>query len=122
MTKREIASLAIKLMGVFILIKSISYTPMVFSGIFSIWRPTVDKSGIAWAVLLTVISLILSAVAVAVSLLVIVFSDKVAAWLIKEEQDKLVAIGGSVSKEDVMLSRNAKTFTQPFSLYHHGQR
>lgn len=35
MTKREIASLAIKLMGVFILIKAIAYVPMAFSGLFS---------------------------------------------------------------------------------------
>ena len=35
MTKREIASLVIKLMGVFILIKSIAYVPMSFAGLFS---------------------------------------------------------------------------------------
>ncbi|MBL7215099.1 MAG: hypothetical protein ISS71_05425 [Phycisphaerae bacterium] len=103
MTKREIASLVIKLMGVFILIKSIAYVPMTFSGLFTIWRPGVENSGFGWAILLGVIVLVLSVAAVVFSLSIIIFSDKVAARLIKEDNDKFVEVGNLVNKEDVML-------------------
>ena len=100
MTKREIASLVIKLMGVFVLLKSISYVPMVLSGMFSVWQ-TPDRSGAVWVVLIAVITVIVSAIPLMWGLLIIVLSDKVAGWLIKD--DKAAEITGSMNKEDVML-------------------
>jgi hypothetical protein len=46
MTRREIASLAIKLMGVFVLLKSIAFVPMVFSGMFVLVIVLSDKAAV----------------------------------------------------------------------------
>ena len=43
------------------------------------------------------------AIPLAWSLFIIVCSDKVAGWLIKEDEDKSIEINNSVSKDDVML-------------------
>jgi len=98
MTKREIASLAIKLMGVFILLKSIAYMPSVFSVMFSVMR----TEGVLFAISIVLISIFMAVIPLAWSILVIVFSDKAAAWLIKE--DNAIANSGTlISKDDVMV-------------------
>ncbi|MBC8377891.1 MAG: hypothetical protein H8E62_01820 [Planctomycetes bacterium] len=102
MTKREIASLVIKLMGVFILIKSISYVPMGFGSIFSAAFRT-GGPGVFETMMVLIMVLVMIAIPLLWSLFIIVRSDKVAAWLIKEDNDKLVEVGSSVSKDDVML-------------------
>ena len=98
MTKREIASLAIKLMGIFILLKSISYAPMIFGSVFSgVYRSE------EWGLLLTVFYVFIAIISLVWGLFIIVLSDKVAAWLIKEDDDKVVEASGSINKDDVML-------------------
>ena len=55
MTKREIASLAIKLMGVFILLKSIAYVPMAYSGIYYAMQSH-DSTGLLQAAFMLMMS------------------------------------------------------------------
>ena len=100
MTKREIASLAIKLMGVFILLKSISYVPMAYSGMFYAVREG-NNAGILQTVLILMMSTAMAVVPLAFSILVIVLSDKAAAWLIKED-NSIENASTSISKTDVM--------------------
>jgi hypothetical protein len=93
MTKREIASLSIKLMGVFILIKSIASVPIVFYA----WRPS-ENIGLLQSVLVLLLSILM----IIIPLVIIFLSDKAAAWLIKDDT-YLGAIGTSISKEDIMM-------------------
>lgn len=102
MTKREIASLAIKLMGVFILIKTIAYVPMAVGSVLSATR-TVDFSGFLEVVGYAIFAASVSLIPLVWALLIIVLSDKVAAWLIKEPDDTLIEAVGAVNKEDVMV-------------------
>lgn len=102
MTKREIASLAIKLMGVFILIKAIAYVPMAFSGLFSAWR-TVEGPGLFTMVMPALMALFFAVIPLAWSLFIIVLSDKVATWLIEETENTCLEVGALVNKEDVMI-------------------
>lgn len=98
MSKREIASLAIKLMGVFILLKGISYVPYMISNIATAARlPSGGWIGdAAWAVFLAAIPL-------AWALVVIIFSGKIAEWLIKSDDDKPIQAQSAITKDDVML-------------------
>lgn len=91
MTKREIASLVIKLMGVFILLRSISYAPMIFGNAFQVGA----------GLLSTLMHVFLSIIAIAWGMFIILFSDRIAKWLIKD--DHPIQLPGSVRKEDVML-------------------
>ena len=97
MTKREIASLVIKLMGVFILLKSIAYLPMVF-GSFSIMR----SEGLLFSVFIVMISIVTAAIPLAFSILVITLSDKAAAWLIRND-NTVENTDNTISKDDVMI-------------------
>jgi hypothetical protein len=98
MTKREIASLAIKLMGVFILLKSIAYVPQVLGMMFSVMR----TEELLFAISIVMISITMAVIPLAWSLLVIIFSDKAAAWLIKED-NSIENTSSSISKDDVMV-------------------
>ena len=98
MTKREIASLAIKLMGVFILLKGIAYVPSVFSVMFSVTR----SEGLLFAISIVLISIFMAGIPLVWSLLIIFLSDKVAAWLIKED-NSIENTSSSISKGDVMV-------------------
>jgi hypothetical protein len=96
MTKREIASLVIKLMGVFILIRSLLYMPMTFGNVFTVgWQ---DRG--EWIGTLFLLGF-LSVLPPVFSLAIIILSDKLAEWLIKD--DHPIELPGSVRKEDVML-------------------
>ena len=90
MTKREIASLVIKLMGVFILIRSISSVPVVFYA----WRPSenIDLLQSVFMLLLLII----------IPLVIIRLADKIAMWLIKDNTFAGI-IDSSISKNDVMV-------------------
>ena len=101
MTKREIASLAIKLMGVFILLKSIAYMPMAYSGIIYAARSH-DNSGLLDMAFLVMMSTGMAVIPLGWSILVVVFSDKAAAWLIKED-NSIENTSGSITKDDVMM-------------------
>jgi hypothetical protein len=100
MTKREIASLVIKLMGVFILLKTIGYAPMAFSVLFTVGRAGWN-TGFATAALQVVGGLFLMGLALGWAVLIIVLSDKFARWLIKE--DKPLEMTNSMNKEEVMV-------------------
>ena len=100
MTKREIASLTIKLMGVFILLKTITYMPMAFSSVFCMIRSG-NGTGILQTVFLVMLSIGMAVIPLAFSILVIALSDKAAAWLIKTD-NTVEATGDSMTKGDVM--------------------
>lgn len=100
MTKREIASLAIKLMGVFILLKSIAYVAMALGGFFSVMRS--DHMSILLTLLYFVMIVISVMVPLVFSILVIKFSDKAAARLIQDDQAMDIS-NVSINKDDVML-------------------
>jgi len=100
MTKREIASLVLKLMGVFILLKTIGYVPTVFGVLFTTGRYN-SNAGFASLALQVMGMLLLLAFALGWAVLIIVLSDKFAKWLIKE--DKSLEIAHPISKEDVMV-------------------
>ncbi|MEN8127186.1 MAG: hypothetical protein ABFR90_05185 [Planctomycetota bacterium] len=97
MTKREIASLAIKLMGVFILIKTLTYIPTSLSVSFNVWQTA--QVEIAEKVMYTVMSVSFAVIPVVFALLIIVFSDKVSAWLIREQEDMTIELTGSIQKK-----------------------
>jgi uncharacterized membrane protein len=101
MTRREIASLAIKLMGVFVLLKSIAFVPMVFSGMFYAVR-SYDSAGLLQTAFVLMTSILMTVIPLAFSVLVIVLSDKAAVWLIKED-NSIENTNTSISKEDVMV-------------------
>lgn len=101
MAKREIVSLVIKLMGVFILIKTLAYVPMSLVNLFSVWQTS--QTEITEKTLFTIMAFFLALIPIVFALLIIVLSDKVAAWLIKEREDKIVEFSDSIQKEDVML-------------------
>jgi hypothetical protein len=84
MTKREIASLAIKLMGVFILLKSIVYIPMSYSGVFYAFQGH-TKPGLLNTLFMIMMSTGIALIPVAFSIFIILFSNKAAEWLIKED-------------------------------------
>lgn len=98
MTKREIASLVIKLMGVFILLKTISYVPMVISMMFSGMR----SESLLIAGVMVILSIVMIAISLAWSLLIIFFSDKFAARIIKENAT-IEALSTTINRDDVMM-------------------
>ena len=100
MTKREIASLAIKLMGVFILLKSIAYIPMAYSGMFYAMQ-NYSHVNILHTAFKYMMSTAIAVIPLGFSVLVIILSDKAAAWLINEEQS-IESTGSSIKKDDVM--------------------
>jgi hypothetical protein len=100
MTKREIASLTIKLMGVFILLKSIAYVPMTLGAFFSVIQS--DRMGLLVTLLYFFMIVISAVVPLVFSILVIKLSDKAAAWLIKDNQT-IENPDVSINKDDVML-------------------
>lgn len=102
MSKREIASLVIKLMGVFILFKSIAYVPMIISSISTAVEALSSHSEFGLLAVFGVVflSVLLSAIPLVWSMLVILLSDKVAKWLIKDDQD--VQISDSINRDDIM--------------------
>ena len=100
MTKREIASLAIKLMGVFILLKSIAYIPMAYSGVFYAFQG--HGEDLLQTLFMIMMSTATAMIPLAFSVLIIIFSDKVAARLIKDD-NAVEATGGSISKDEVMV-------------------
>jgi hypothetical protein len=93
MTKREIASLAIKLMGVFVLIRSISSVPVAFYA----WRPS-ENIGLLQSVLMLLSSVLL----IVIPLVIICLADRVAAWLIKDDT-YTGTIVTPISKDDIMI-------------------
>lgn len=99
MTKREIASLAVKLMGVFILLKSIGYLPMTYSGVFYAFQG--HHVDLLQSLFMIMMSTVMALIPLAFSILIIVLSDKVAAWLIKDDT-AAEATGSSITKGDVM--------------------
>ena len=101
MTKREITSLVIKLMGVFILLKSIAYVPMAYSGMFYAMQSH-DNAGLLRTAFLLMMSTGMAVIPLVFSVLVIVLSDKAATWLIKKD-DNVETTGGSITKDDVMV-------------------
>ena len=99
MTKREIASLAIKLMGVFILLKSVATVPLAFIGLLS-----VGSSEVSWLFRFSMLmmSVVAAVVPLVFSVLVIIFSDTAAEWLIKDD-NAIANTDSSINKEDVMM-------------------
>ncbi len=96
MTKRDLTALVIKLMGVFILIRSLSFLPMSFGNVFTVgWQ---DRG--EWIGTLFLLGF-LSVLPVVFSLAIIILSDTIAKWLIKD--DHSVELPDSVRKENVML-------------------
>ncbi|MCE5186209.1 MAG: hypothetical protein LLF76_08810 [Planctomycetaceae bacterium] len=95
MTKREIASLTIKLMGVWMLIKALSYLPMSITQIVSLRE--IATRGILFAACWTVG---LAALAVIWAAVIILFSNRFAKWLIKDNQT--VELNGPINKRDVL--------------------
>ena len=90
MSKREIASLAIKLMGVFLVVTSLGYLPMVFG--------FTNASGL-WQGVLRFIGCLGSP---ALGGLIIVYSDKIAARLIREDNVYVTSGEDAMTKNDVM--------------------
>ncbi|MBW8036413.1 MAG: hypothetical protein FVQ79_12505 [Planctomycetes bacterium] len=90
MSKREIASLAIKLMGVFLIVTSIGYLSMFFG--------FMNVSGL-WQGVLMCIGCIASP---ACGILIIVYSDKIAAKLIREDNVYVPSGEDVMTKNDVM--------------------
>ena len=101
MTKREISSLVIKLMGVFILLKILVYIPVMLSFEFGYGYNT--KASLMIKTLGVLLSIVSVVIVLAFSMAIIFLSDKIAAWLIKGDKGDKVAFAGSVSKEDVMI-------------------
>ena len=99
MTKREIASLAIKLMGVFILLKSIAYVPMAFWATLSTMPSEAEW---LFRISMVMMSVVAAVIPLAWSLLIIFFSDKAAAWLIKKD-NSIENASTTISKDDVMV-------------------
>jgi len=102
MTKREIASLAIKLMGVFILLKMIAYIPMTLSGLFYQGK----SSEFPDFLFMLFLMLFIFGVSLVWALFIIARSDLITAWLLKN--DKTVAnaeigVCSSIDKKDVMI-------------------
>jgi len=93
MTKREIASLTIKLMGVFILIRSISYAPVTFYA----WRPSQEIS-----LPLSALMLLVTILMIIIPLLIIILSDKAGAWLIRDN-NSVEDTDSTISKDDIMI-------------------
>jgi hypothetical protein len=101
MNKREIASLAIKLMGVFILLKSIAYVPMTLSVLFRSVL-TAEGTGVLETMFAVAMSIVAAGVPLIFSLMIISLSDKAAARLIKDDQT-IEKPDVSINKDDVML-------------------
>lgn len=95
MGKREAASVAIKLMGVWILIKSVGYLPFSVGGAIGVGQTGAE--GFWWAVLWYVL---IAVVSLGWGLVIVLFSDKVAGWLIKE--DKTIVGVCTINKSDVL--------------------
>jgi hypothetical protein len=99
MTKRGIASLTIKLMGVFILLKSIGYFPMSLGGLYYAFQES--QESILRILLLVLMIVGMAGISLGFSILVIIFSDRIAARLIKD--DGLAEMAANpMSKSDVM--------------------
>lgn len=101
MTKREIASLTIKLMGVFILLRSIAYVPMAYGGVFFAFQTDV-RPGLLQMLFLIMLSTATAVIPLAFSVLVILFSDKAAAWLITDDSAVEQPPDSPVTQSDVM--------------------
>ena len=99
MTKREIASLVIKLMGVFILLKSIGYMSMTFGTLYSMLQ--MGDSEPLEMILYFVMTILGVTLPIIWAVLIIKFSDKAAAWLIQE--DGYIQTRSSINKDDVMM-------------------
>jgi hypothetical protein len=99
MTKREIASLTIKMMGVYCLIKAIANVPMTIGVIYS---QTMMQSSITEAIGPISISILVLVVFFAASFLIIAFSDKIAKRLIRESANTSLEINTSMKAEQVM--------------------
>ncbi len=99
MTKREIASLAIKLMGVFILLKSIAYVPMAFWATLSTMPSEAEW---LFRIFMVMMSVAAAGIPLVWSLLIIFLSDKVASWLIKDD-NSIENASTTISKGDVMV-------------------
>jgi len=100
MTKREIASLVIRLMGVFILLKSIGYVPSVFGAFYSMAQ--MENSEVFNKFLYGIMIIVGAVLPLAWSVLIIIFSDKAAAWLIKDN-NAIEKPETSINKQDVMV-------------------
>jgi len=99
MTKREITSLAIKLMGVFILFKSVATVPLAFIGPLSMGS---SEESWLFRFFMLLMSVVAAVIPLVFSVLVIIFSDRAAAWLIKED-NAIENTSTSISKDDVMM-------------------
>lgn len=95
MTKREIAGLTIKLMGVWLFIKSLTMVPFGIGNLITLHRS--DVGSYAW----TIVYMSLGwAVSIVLPLLIIVFSDKCAGLLIRD--DRKIEWSGAIQKSDVL--------------------
>ena len=99
MTKREIASMVLKLAGLLGAIKAIGYIPML---VFSIGPLAKSLGGNSEpnAIFMAIMYLFGSLIYPAFCVLLIIYSDKIAAKLFKE--DKTVELFTSMSKDDIM--------------------
>jgi hypothetical protein len=94
MSKREVAGLAIKLMGVWILITVLVYLPISIGGVIGIEHRGGTGLWMAlWYLLPSIVSL-------GWGVLIALFSEKIAGWLIKE--DKAMGSVGAIQTRDVL--------------------
>lgn len=99
MTKREIASLTVKLMGLFILLKSIGYFPMSLGTLYYAYEQS--QEGILRTLLLVLMIVGMAGISLGFSIMVIIFSDRIATRLIKDDGPTEMATN-PMSKSDVM--------------------
>ncbi len=93
MTKREATSFVIRLIGIYILLRFISFFPMVLN-------PLVSIRSISTDLFPAIVSAVVTLAHPIFCLFVIIKSDTVAAWLIRE--DKPLGLGSNIGKDDIM--------------------
>lgn len=97
MTKREMTSLVLKLVGIYIVVRYIGYFPMILSPLITM-RMGEPSNLTAWFyALATMLSLLIYPV---FCIFIIICSNRLARWLIRE--DDTVELPVSISKDDIM--------------------
>ena len=92
MTKREITSLVLKLIGIYIVVSFVGYLPISLIALTTTYLK--DSTAMSCVfVLLTLLYLLFC-------ILIIIYSNRVAGWIIHE--DNTVELPDSISKDDVM--------------------
>ena len=103
MTKHQIASLTIKLMGAFILIKAISAVPIAISSLYSAWSRRDPSQGSVDFIMMCSSTMLLAVLPFAGGFLVIVLSDTFAKWLTKDFEETSLEVTGGIQTQDVMV-------------------